>query len=80
MSPKTLRILEFVFIGVIVGVLEDIIAILIATDASFSWHVLWIVFLVALPFAFFSEIVVDNPRFWERLRFRRHQEEEETKR
>lgn len=62
-----LRLLEFLLIGVIMGVLEDLIAITVATDATISPHVIWIVFLVALPFAFLSEVVVDHPRFWERI-------------
>lgn len=66
-SARKLRIIEFALIGVVLGITEDLLAIFIATDEPFSFHVLWAVFLVALPFAFFSELVVDQPRFWERL-------------
>lgn len=62
-----LRILEFLVIGVIMGVVEDLIAVLLATDSKFSWDIVWIVFLVALPFAFISEIVVDHPKFWSKI-------------
>mgnify|MGYP001583960740 CR=1 FL=1 len=49
------------------GILEDLIAVALATDATINFHVIGVVFLVALPFAFLSEIVVDNPRFWEKI-------------
>lgn len=65
MSIKKLRFYEFLFIGVLVGVIEDLIAIYFATDASIDPRMIFIVFLIALPFAFLSEIVVDHPKFWE---------------
>lgn len=67
MTRKKLRILEFLIIGVVMGVVEDVIAIGFATDATIDWRVIWIVLAVALPFAFISEIVVDHPRFWEKI-------------
>lgn len=67
MKTRKLRFLEFLVIGVLVGIIEDLLAIFFATDAKISFHVIWIVFLVALPFAFLSEVVVDHPRFWEKF-------------
>ncbi|KKW47846.1 MAG: hypothetical protein UY99_C0022G0006 [Parcubacteria group bacterium GW2011_GWA1_59_11] len=64
---KKLRLLEFLVIGVGMGLLEDLIAIAFATDATIDLRVIWVVLLVALPFAFLSEVVVDHPRFWEKL-------------
>ncbi|MBI2033571.1 MAG: hypothetical protein HYT13_00515 [Candidatus Liptonbacteria bacterium] len=64
---KKLRLLEFLIIGVIVGVIEDLIAIFFATETTINFRVFWIVLLVAVPFAFLSEVVVDNPRFWEKI-------------
>lgn len=64
---KKLRLLEFLVIGVMMGVLEDLIAIRSATEATINFHVLWIVLAVAVPFAFISEVVVDHPRFWEKI-------------
>jgi hypothetical protein len=46
------------------GTLEDILAVVFATDAKFSWDILWVVMLIAVPFAFISELVVDHPSFW----------------
>lgn len=64
---RKVRLVEFLIIGVVMGTLEDLIAVFLATDAKFSWHILVVVFLVALPFAFISEIVVDHPDFWKRI-------------
>lgn len=68
---KTLQFVEFLIIGVVVGLTEDLLAIFFATDAKITWHVVWIVLLIAIPFAILSELVVDHPRFWELL-FRRN--------
>jgi hypothetical protein len=62
---KKLRIVEFLLIGVVMGVIEDLIAIAFATDAEINLNVIWIVLLVAIPFAYLSEVVVDHPRFWQ---------------
>jgi len=64
---KKLRLLEFLLIGVVMGVIEDLIAVVLATDSKFSWDIVWVVFLVALPFAFISEVVVDHPKFWSKI-------------
>ena len=64
---KKLRLLEFLIVGVIMGVAEDLIAVALATGERIDFHVLWIVFLVALPFAIISELIVDHPRFWQKI-------------
>jgi hypothetical protein len=64
---KKLRIVEFLLIGVVMGVIEDLIAIAIATDAEINFNVIWVVLVVAIPFAYLSEVVVDHPKFWERI-------------
>jgi len=64
---QKIRLVEFLIIGVVMGTLEDLIAVMFATDSKFSWQILGIVFLVALPFAFISEIVVDHPNFWKKI-------------
>lgn len=67
MSEKRLRLLEFLAVGIAMGIAEDLIAVSLVSDASITWRVVGVVFFVALPFAFFSEYIVDHPRFWERL-------------
>ncbi len=53
------RLLEFFVIGIVFGIAEDLIAVY-ASTGKFSWHILWIVALVALPFAVISELIVDH--------------------
>jgi hypothetical protein len=64
-KKKYLRVIEFLVVGVAMGLIEDLIAVRLATDASIDWQVVWVVLLVAIPFAFISEVVVDHPKFWE---------------
>lgn len=60
MGLKPGRILEFFIIGVLLGVIEDMIAVRAATGALITWKVLGIIVLVAIPFAIISELVVDH--------------------
>lgn len=65
-----LRILEFFVIGLALGIVEDVLAILLATDASIDFRVIVIAAVVALPFAIISELVVDQrwfPAFVKRM-------------
>ena len=75
---KKIRILEFLVIGVVMGIGEDLLAVKLATDATIDWRILWIVIAVAIPFAFISEVVVDNPKFWQKL-FPSHDEQEKSR-
>ena len=73
MGPKTKRqvlshLIEFFIIGVIMGVAEDLLAIHFATNVRITWHVFKVAFLVALPFAIISEIVVDLKIFRKLIR------------
>ncbi len=45
------------------GVTEDLLAIHFATDAVITPHVFKVAFLVALPFAMISELLVDSKLF-----------------
>ena len=65
MSNKHLRFIEFFVVGLLLGIVEDLIAIFFATDARITPGVILTAFLVALPFAIFSELIVDHPKFWE---------------
>lgn len=78
MSVKKLRFLEFLLIGLIMGTGEDLLAVILATGEPFTWKILGVVFLVALPFAFISEYVVDHPKFW-RIFFKKIEKEEDKK-
>ncbi|MDY6774113.1 MAG: hypothetical protein SVS85_02835 [Candidatus Nanohaloarchaea archaeon] len=57
------RFLEFLVIGVALGVVEDAIAVKVATGAEIDAGVIGVIFLVAVPFAALSELVVDRQDF-----------------
>ena len=75
---KTLRVIEFLIIGVLFGLIEDIIAVRIVSDVMIDFRVLMTILAVAIPFAIVSELIVDHPRFWEVLRLRKKEENEST--
>lgn len=64
---RLIRFLEFLVIGIIMGLVEDLLAVTLATDTTIDGRVVLIVLAVAVPFAIISELVVDHPRFWEVL-------------
>lgn len=56
------RFVEFVFAGVVLGVIEDLLAFYLATGGAMSitWRTIAVITLVAIPFAAFSELVIDD--------------------
>lgn len=66
-NKKVVRFLEFFIVGLIFGLGEDLLAITLSTDARLTGRTILIVFLVALPFAVFSELIVDHPKFKDKL-------------
>ncbi len=52
--------LEFLVVGVALGLLEDILAIKFATGEPITAEIVAIVLAVSVPFAAFSELVVDR--------------------
>lgn len=58
-----LRLLEFFLIGVVLGLVEDVIAIALATETKIDLKVILIALFVAFPFAVLSELVVDLKKF-----------------
>lgn len=55
--------LEFFIFGILMGVSEDLIAVFISTGEPITMRVVMIATLVALPFAAFSELIVDRMDF-----------------
>lgn len=79
MGPKTKRrvvvhLVEFFVVGLAMGISEDLLAIHFATDAKITWHVFKVAFIVALPFAVISELVVDFGLFKKILYKNRNQQ------
>lgn len=52
--------LEFLIFGVVVGLIEDLIAVYFITGEPITPHVIWIALAVAVPFAFLGEVIVDR--------------------
>jgi len=65
-SERGERLLEFLVIGLAMGISEDLLAVWLSTGEAITWSVFGIVFAIALPFAFLSEFVVDHPKFWKK--------------
>lgn len=61
-SERYEQFAEFIVIGVVLGVIEDLTAFWLVTDGSFpvTWESIGIIVAVAIPFAAFSELVVDD--------------------
>lgn len=64
MGPVTKKkiishLIEFFFVGLLMGISEDLLAIHFATDAQITPRIFWIAFIIALPFAVISELLVD---------------------
>lgn len=60
---KLERFTEFLIFGLILGVTEDMIAVKLVTGESFTPEMLGLVVLVTIPFAAFSELVVDSDEY-----------------
>ncbi len=57
------RFLEFFLVGLVLGIAEDLIAVTASTGAPITFKMIVIIALVALPFAAFSELIVDRKDF-----------------
>jgi len=52
--------LEFLIFGIAMGIVEDLIAVTIITGMPITWRSIYIVTLVAIPFAAVGELIVDR--------------------
>ncbi len=61
MNKKKLEIfLEFLIFGVIMGIVEDMIAVTLVTGEPITLNIVIIITLVAIPFAAVGELIVDR--------------------
>lgn len=56
-------IFEFLIFGIIIGIIEDLIAIKLTTGASITLKMIGIIVLIAIPFAIFGEVLIDKVDF-----------------
>lgn len=68
-KKKLARLLEFFIIGVVMGTIEDSIAVWFVAGQGITIHNLKIIVPIAGVFAFISEYIVDHPKFWKTLGF-----------
>lgn len=59
---------EFLVFGIVVGVVEDLIAVEVVADVPITWSVVGIIVLIAIPFAVIGEVLVDRIDFIEIFR------------
>lgn len=62
-----LRILEFIVAGLLLDLIENIVTVKFATHERITWQIVWVAFLVVIPFAVVTELIIDHPRFRERV-------------
>ena len=56
-------IFELLVFGIIIGIIEDLIAIKFATGEPITLKIIFIVVIVAIPFAILGEVVFDRINF-----------------
>jgi len=55
--------LEFLIFGIIIGVIEDLIAVTVATGEPITWKIIGIIVIIAISFAYLGEVVADQVDF-----------------
>ncbi len=59
------HLLEFFLVGVLFGVIEDILAIMLyGGNLVFNWKMVYVASVVAVPLAIFSELIVDRSKIF----------------
>ena len=51
---------EFLIFGILIGIVEDIIAVKLTTGASITPKMIGIIVLIAIPFAIIGEMIADR--------------------
>lgn len=77
MRWKRLEIfLELLIFGIILGIVEDLIAVRLITGEHLTWRSVGIVVLVTIPFAIIGEVLIDQIDLVKILRrlFSRHKQ------
>jgi hypothetical protein len=51
---------ELLIFGIILGITEDLLAVVLVTGEPVTWRVLGLVTVIAIPFAIIGEVFVDQ--------------------
>ncbi|MEX0931822.1 MAG: hypothetical protein WDZ88_03680 [Candidatus Paceibacterota bacterium] len=63
-TAKKLEVMfEFLLFGLVFGIVEDILAVWLVTGEPITLKIVWLVVLIAIPFAIIGELVADNIDF-----------------
>jgi hypothetical protein len=54
---------EFLVFGIVIGVIEDVIAVKVVAGISITWQNIGIIILIAIPFAILGELIADRIDF-----------------
>lgn len=57
------RFIEFLLIGLGMGIVEDLIAVRVVSNAPINLETVLLIAVIALPFAALSELIVDRKDF-----------------
>ena len=69
MDLKRLEVFcEFLIFGIIIGMIEDLLVVKLATGAPITLRIVGIIIAIAIPFAILGELVVDKVDFVEIFR------------
>lgn len=63
-------IFEFLVFGIVVGIVEDVLAVKLTTGEPITLKMIGIIVLLAIPFAIVAEVIADNidfSKFFERF-------------
>ncbi|MBD3208194.1 MAG: hypothetical protein GF370_01940 [Candidatus Nealsonbacteria bacterium] len=64
MEPKKIEVMfEFLVFGIVIGIVEDLLAIKLATGERITLQTIGIIVLLAIPFAIIGELVADRVDF-----------------
>jgi len=48
---------EFLIFGIVIGIVEDLLAVVLTTGQPITWTMIGIIVLIAVPFAFLGEYI-----------------------
>lgn len=59
-AKKLEIIFEFLIFGIVIGVIEDVVAVKLTTGEPITLKIVGIIVLIAIPFAILGELFVDR--------------------
>lgn len=64
MNPKKIELVfEFLIFGIVIGIVEDLLAVKLTTGEPITFKMIGVIILIAIPFAILGEIFADKVDF-----------------